>query len=236
MEAVAQAEKEVMAQRKNTMVLSFRPLGEPGFIPRNAYDITALGKTIGICTQDGIVIMDPTNISRSSVTLVPNLYDAVYSLPMSNLKERINEAKPLGLVRVDAHELLVIYDLIGCYITKSGVPSRSCRYIRWETQANGYAHRGNHILLVSSQFIEIRNITTGRIAQVIEGVDTRLMYDGFSADDKDDRILVAMSGDKRDNDGSHADRLLELIETVEYVPQTPATETPPPDMWGEWDM
>lgn len=29
---------------------------------------------------------------------------------MSNLKERISEAKSLGLVRVDAQELLVIYD------------------------------------------------------------------------------------------------------------------------------
>jgi hypothetical protein len=29
---------------------------------------------------------------------------------VSNLKERINEAKSLGLVRVDAHEFLVIYD------------------------------------------------------------------------------------------------------------------------------
>jgi hypothetical protein len=90
--------------------------------------------------------------------------------------------------------------------------------------------------LVSSQFIEIRNITTGRIVQVIEGVDTRLLYSGFSTDDKGDRILVAMRGDKRGKDGSHADRLLELIETVEYVPQTPGIGTPSADMWEEWDM
>lgn len=126
--------------------------------------------------------------------------------------------------------------VVGCYITKKGVPSRSCAYIRWETQASGYAYRGNHILLVSSQFIEIRNITTGRIVQVIEGVDARLLYSGPSTDDKDDRILVAMRGDKREKDGSYADRLLELIETIEYVPQTPGTRAPPADMWEGWDM
>lgn len=125
--------------------------------------------------------------------------------------------------------------MIGCYITRRGVPSRSCGYIRWETPASGFAHRGNHVILVSSQFIEIRNITTGRIVQVIEGLDVRLTYSGSLTDDKDDRILVAMRGDTDSGrDGSSADRLVELVETVEYVPQTPAFAEP--DMWTEWDM
>lgn len=77
---------------------------------------------------------------------------------------------------------------------------------------------------------------TGRIVQVVEGVDIRLLYSGFSGSDKDDRILVAVRGDKNDKDGSYPDRLVELIETVEYVPQTPASAVPPADMWEEWDM
>ncbi len=62
------------------------------------------------------------------------------------------------------------------------------------------------------------------------------MYSGFSSGDKDDRILVAMRGEKKEKDGNYADKLLELIETVEYVPQTSGTEAPPADMWAEWDM
>ncbi|KAF9445469.1 hypothetical protein P691DRAFT_734916, partial [Macrolepiota fuliginosa MF-IS2] len=236
MEAIAQSEREANKRVTNNAPVSFQPCGEPGFVPRDAYSVDALTKKIAICTQDGIVIADPINFARSEVMVIPDLRDAVHNLSMSILKERISGAKPLGLVRVDASELLVIYDLIGCYITKQGVPSRSCGCIRWEAPASGFAHRGNHVLLVSTQFIEVRNITTGRIAQVIEGTDIRLMYNGHSTSDKDDRVLVAMRGDKRDGDGTFTDRLVELVETVEYVPQTPASAVPPVDVWAEWDM
>jgi hypothetical protein len=42
-----------------------------------------------------------------------------------------------------------------------------------------------------------------------------------------------MRGNKCE-DGSYADRLVELIETVEFVPQTPASVEPV--MWMEWDL
>lgn len=120
---------------------------------------------------------------------------------------------------------------IGCYVTKRGIPSRSSGYIRWETQACGFAHRGNHILLVSSQFIEVRNINTGQIAQVIEDVDIRLMYSGHSTSDRDDRVLVAIGGDKKAD--SIAERVVELVETVEYVSHSAVSNVP--DIWDEWD-
>jgi hypothetical protein len=122
---------------------------------------------------------------------------------------------------------------VGCYVTKQGIPARSCGYIRWETPISSFAHRGNNVVLVSSQFIEIRDISTGKIVQVLEGVDVRLMYSGPPTRNKDDRILVAMRGNKCE-DGSYADRLVELIETVEFVPQTPASVEPV--MWMEWDL
>lgn len=59
------------------------------------------------------------------------------------------------------------------------------------------------------------------------------MYCGPPTHNKDDRILLAMRGSKG-QDGSFADRLVELIETVEYVPQTPAMAEPV--MWTEWDL
>lgn len=123
---------------------------------------------------------------------------------------------------------------MGCYITKRGVPSRSCGYIRWEVQASGFAHRGNHILLVSSKFIEVRNINTGRIVQVIEGVDVRLMYSGHTTSDRDDRVLVAMRGTRDEKEGRTTDRIVELVETVEYIPQS--TVPVVSDIWHEWDM
>jgi hypothetical protein len=110
-----------------THSLTFR---KPGFVPRDAFDVTALTKNIAICTQDGIVIADPTkyvrgfpllfasstnnnssfSLARSAVAMVPDLQDAASDIHMSTLKDRLKDAKPLGLVRVDDNELLLIYD------------------------------------------------------------------------------------------------------------------------------
>jgi len=83
--------------------------------------------------------------------------------------------------------------------------------------------------LVSSQFIEVRNINTGQIAQVIEDVDIRLMYSGHSTSDRDDRVLVAIGGDKKAD--SIAERVVELVETVEYVSHSAVSNVP--DIWDE---
>jgi len=44
------------------------------------------------------------------MTLVPNWGAVGSSLSMANLKSRCDKAKPIGLVRCDADELLVVYD------------------------------------------------------------------------------------------------------------------------------
>ena len=121
---------------------------------------------------------------------------------------------------------------VGCYIDKRGVPARESCYIKWETKAISYATRNGHVLLVSPEFIEIRNITTGRIVQVIEGKDIRLLYSGPYIG-KDHPILVAMRGGKDDQDGV-SDKIVEMIETEEISLMTPTTEQA--SAWDEWDM
>ncbi|KAF9003954.1 hypothetical protein BDQ17DRAFT_1399669 [Cyathus striatus] len=221
---------------------SFVVFGEPGFIPKDAYDISPLVKTVGICTHDGIVIADPTNLARSVVTIVPDLQETTQTLGMSLLKQRIDPCKPLGLIRVNDKELLVVYDQLGCYITKRGIPTRSCGYIKWETPATSYTARGEHILLFSTNFIEIRNISTGRIVQVIEGKDIRLLYGGPLGDS--DPILVAMWGERDDEKGA-SEKIIELVETKEIGMQMPPTPSSASSfssaggsagLWDEWDM
>jgi len=194
--------------------------------------VTPLVKTIAVSTEKGIIILDPTSIQKSIVTVVPELKDAHTNPSMADLKSRCDAARPLGLLRCDPTELLVIYDTMGCYITKYGPPSRSSGYIRWETKVTAFAHRGNHVLLFSPEFIEIRNVNTGRLVQVIEGTDLRLLYSQH--EDSNNTILVAMKGGKDDADGV-SDKITELIETVEIA--TPSTaRTPQENFWDEWDM
>lgn len=82
---------------------------QSGYVPKNAHDITPLVKSIGISTSSGIVIADPTNLANSAITVVPDLSETDKK-PVASLKARVQGAKPLGLVRFDASELLVIYD------------------------------------------------------------------------------------------------------------------------------
>lgn len=129
-----------------------------------------------------------------------------------------------------------MFVVLGCYVTKHGIPARSSGYIKWETKATSFAQRGRHLFLFSPQFIEIRNTATGLIVQVIEGADIRLLHASSLYDD--DTILVAMRGEKDGKDGM-SDKIVELVETSEYAVTTPAQPTPKTvtsGIWDEWDM
>ncbi len=58
---------------------------------------------------------------------------------------------------------------IGGYIDNYGKPARSAGYISWECKATAYAHRGDHLVLSSPKFIEVRSIVSGKLVQVIGG-------------------------------------------------------------------
>ncbi|KAF7799770.1 hypothetical protein EIP86_011012 [Pleurotus ostreatoroseus] len=217
--------------------VSFRPFGDPVWIPRGSYDITPQHKDIGICTERGIYIVNPLNLnaSKANANMIPSFNES--SSPIQALKDRCSNAKPLGLVRVPAtdsgpndarvSELLVIYDELGCFINRHGVPSRSAGYVRWESKATSVAHRGEHVLLFSSEFIEIRTVASGKLVQVIEGQDIRLVHASERS------ILVAMQGEDKHVAGT-VDKLVELVETAELGAQRHDTNLS--GLWDEWDM
>jgi hypothetical protein len=93
------------------------------------------------------------------------------------------------------------------------------------------------VLLFSSEFIEIRHLSTGRLDQVIEGPDIRLLlHANIKSNSSDDTLLIAMRGTKNDKDGV-SDKIMELVQTSEIgAMQTPMTGTPMEGLWDEWDM
>lgn len=211
--------------------LQYRTFGEPLVVPKDVYAITSLNRSIGICTDKGIWIVDPTNpnTTGASPTIIPKFHGAESNAPLNTLKSRCVSAKPLGLVRSRDDEILVVYDELGCYVNKHGVPSRSSGYLRWESKATAFAHRGDHILLFSSDFIEVRKLQTGKLVQVIEDEDIRYVYQGLLA--TENPILVAMKG--REEQAFVNDRIIELIETAEITtPKTASISA----VWDEWDM
>ena len=64
------------------------------------------------------------------------------------------------------------------YVDRHGDPSRSVQTIEWEGTAERVACHPPYVLLFDSRFIEIRDIATGRLCQIIPGNDIRCIWDG----------------------------------------------------------
>ncbi|TFK28142.1 hypothetical protein FA15DRAFT_665628 [Coprinopsis marcescibilis] len=205
---------------------TFRPYGQPGGIPKDTYDVVSLTRTVAVCTRDGLITADPSNLNAHPPA-IPLLNDAASNQSIANLKANIEGLKPLGFLRVSSDEIMVIYDDIGCYVNTRGYPARNGGYIRWETKVTSYAHRNEHLFLVSPRFIEIRLISNGRLLQVIEGGDIRLLF-ASPALSPHDNVLVAMRGRYNDPFGL-SEKVVELMKAEEYS----TTASP---MWSEWDM
>ncbi|KAI0058174.1 hypothetical protein BV25DRAFT_1891692 [Artomyces pyxidatus] len=230
MEVVKPTATSLTPRRDSISHLSYRQFGSPAYVPRDTHNATFLAKGIAVCSDKSVTVLNPTNLSSATPTVVPDFSDASNNLPMYSLKSRCDAAHVLGIVRSDSNELLVVYDELGCYINKFGRPGRSSGYVRWECKAASYVLRGAHLLLFSPEFIEVRNITTGRLVQVIEGHDMRLLDAGIS---ESDMIVVGMRGKMEDKAGL-SEALVELVQTSEI------TRTPGPGalegFWDEWDM
>jgi hypothetical protein len=107
--------------------------------------------------------------------------------------------------------------------------------VRWESKITSFAHRGRHILLFSPGYIEVREVSTGRLAQVLEGDDIRLLHTGLGAcGEGRDEFLIAMRGARDDREGA-SEKIVELLQTAE-LDLTPSSSHTAPGVWDEWDM
>jgi len=214
---------------------SFRQYSTTGTIPKEAYDISALHgvKKVAICTRDGLITADPANMAATTgMSLIPTLPPSGNNPTAAFLKNQLETARPLGFMRLSKQELFIIYDYIGCFVDARGSPTRKCGFVRWETKATSWATRGDHIFLISPRFIEIRNTASGRLLEVIEGADVRLVFSG-PAMSPQDKVLVAMRKKRSDPQG-HGEHVIELAETEPYGGGGPPPAGSP--MWSEWDM
>ena len=97
--------------------------------------------------------------------------------------------------------------------------------MKWEAQAQSFVYRGSHILLISPDSIEVHDVQNGRLLQVIEAIDIRLLYFNHSVG-SNDPIIFGMKGKKDDNDDVRH-KVFELAETMELSSplQSPIAET-----------
>ena len=148
---------------------------------------------------------------------------------IANLKDRCSKSKALGMTLSRSKELMVVFADFGCYVTKYGAPARQSAFVRWETLATSVAFRWPHALLFSPNYIEIRNVESGGLVQVVQERDVRLLYSGPPYEGP---VLAAMRGE--DDANGKTDSVVELLETapivIEHGQQNDDT------LWREWDM
>ncbi|KAG6816279.1 hypothetical protein H0H87_007316 [Tephrocybe sp. NHM501043] len=141
------------------------------FLPTESFDIIFLKARIVVLCAKGFEIMDLNDFAS---TTVPALED-----PRMPLAKRCESARPMGMFRSRENEFLLCYDEFGLYVDKHGEPSRTTGgTVEWEGTAERVALHAPYVMIFDTRFIEIRDLVTGRLVQIIPGNDVRCIWDG----------------------------------------------------------
>ncbi|KAJ7308583.1 Dbl-like domain-containing protein [Mycena albidolilacea] len=143
------------------------------FLPSESFDVMFLKARIAILCTKGFEIMDLLDFK--SVT-IPQREDP----RLATLAKRCESCRPMGMFRSTDEEFLLCYNEFGLYVNKHGDPSptRPLGTVEWEGTAERVAFHAPYILLFDTRFIEVRDVETGRLAQIIPGNDMHCLWDG----------------------------------------------------------
>ena len=95
----------------------------------------------------------------------------------------------------------------GCFVGQDlGKPARTSYYIQWERRASAYTRREAHLLLLSPGYIEVRKIDSGRLVQIMETNEMRLLRSSLT-----DPVPIAAMIGGTEEDGGRTEKIVELI-------------------------
>ncbi len=210
-----------------------------------------LNRTIAVAVGHSLVVVNPTlyavvlplislvlifnssSATERKVTTIPDFAacSSNANSALTELKKRTLAATALGVVWSGETERLVIFDTFGTYVSKYGYPTRSRTYVRWETKVHSWALRPPYVLLISTGWIEVRHVPTGRLEQVEEAQDFRMLQ---VAEPNNGGLLLALRG--QDSSYGLSDKLVEVLETRAIGPSGSPTDSLRNEQWREWDI
>ncbi|OMJ26751.1 Rho1 guanine nucleotide exchange factor 2 [Smittium culicis] len=76
-------------------------------------------------------------------------------------------AKPISLFRVQSGEFLLCYSEFGFFVNRNGQRARKQLILRWESIPHSFVFCYPYIIAIDNTFIEIRNIDTGELVQIL---------------------------------------------------------------------
>ncbi|KAJ7809831.1 CNH domain-containing protein [Mycena leptocephala] len=178
-------------------------------LPSVSFDIIFLKATIAIVYPKGFEILD---LARLTGTLIPNLDEDNPRLARPN--KSWHSCRPMSMFRSTGEEVLLCYNEFGLYIDKHGNPTEPI--VEWEGSAERIALHAPYILLFHTQTIEVREIATGRLAQIIPGHDMHCIWDHHHPESVGDvRVHGVMNILQDSPQPGHpvAQRIFELVPT-----------------------
>ncbi|KAI0682496.1 CNH domain-containing protein [Cytidiella melzeri] len=145
---------------------TLRPVKE-FYIPVQSSSIHFLKTRLCIGCTNGFEIVDLETLDTQGL-----LDPADTSLEFVRKKEGL---RPMAIFRID-NEFLLCYDEFAFYVNKTGWRSRKEFMIYWEGSPAGFALHYPYILAFEPTFVEIRNVLTSSISQIIQGNNLRLLF------------------------------------------------------------
>jgi len=139
------------------------------YIPVESTSIHFLKTKLCVGCSRGFEIVDLENLDTQGL-LDPNDESVEFVRKRENLK-------PMAIYRIQ-HEFLLCYDEFAFYVNKAGRRSRREFMVYWEGTPTGFALHESFVLAFEPTFVEIRDINTGSMVQVIQGSNLRLLFAG----------------------------------------------------------
>lgn len=143
------------------------------FMARECFSLHFLKTKVAILCNSGFEIMDLVDFKS---VRIPSLDDPGFKA----LSKRIQSCKPLGMFRSSETEFLLCFDDFGIFVNPHGDPSPTrtpkTLVVTWEGTANSATFEYPYLFLFHSTFIEVRDVNTGYLSQVLWGIGLRCTF------------------------------------------------------------
>ncbi|KAG9293935.1 hypothetical protein G9A89_019273 [Geosiphon pyriformis] len=142
------------------------------YIPSESYSINFLrSKLCVVCTRGFEIV----NLDTLQPVTIPDFNSPQFV----HVARRCENSKPLGMFRLADNEFLLCYDEMFFYVDNYGELSRQ-KLIDWEGKPTAVAMHSPYVIGFDPQFIEIRNVQTGELVQIIPGTNMQCLNDNGS--------------------------------------------------------
>ncbi|KAF8493205.1 CNH-domain-containing protein [Russula emetica] len=140
------------------------------YIPVQSSSIHFLRTKLCVACVNGFEIIDPDTLDTQGL-----LDPSDESLDFVRRRGDNTRPKPVAIYRIE-NEFLLCYDEFAFYINRGGRRSRKNFLVYWEGSPTSFAFQYPYVLAFEPTFVEIRNVETGSMSQVIQGNNLRCLY------------------------------------------------------------